>query len=804
MKISLNWLRQYIDLPESPEKIANLLTQSGLEVSNIAMFDSVQDSLQGLLIGQITTCKKHPNDDKLQLTTIDINSGKPLAIICEAPNVQAGQKVIVAPVGTAIYSYTGGEHKISETMIRGVMSEGMILAEDEIGLGPSHEEILVLDTPLPPGTPAKEYFNIQPDPIFTIDLTPNRVDACSHIGIARELGAMLDRPVQLPTIAQWQLEAPILPIQVAIANPKLCPRYTGIVMRGITVQRSPYWLQNKLKAIGIKPTNNIIDITNFIAHELGQPIHVVDYDQIVGQQIHINTSKQSRSLTTIDGVRRELLKEELMISDQAGGIAIAGILGSRRTRIHQNTQNIFLESAYFSPEIIRKTTQQQGIKTDAAWRYERGTDPNMTVYALQRAVGLIQAITQGKAASQIIDIYPQVIQHRAISVDYKNIQNIIGQYIPHASIKKILSNLNITVSDEQVDSFIALVPPYRLDITREIDVIEAILKIYGYENIKVKTHLGTTFLAETPQLMPYQLAHEVATLLAAHGYHEMYTNSLISSTYAKLIPALDQVHSIHLLNPLSERLDMLRTTLIFSGLEVIVHHINSKQPDLRLFELGKIYQKHDNSYLEQNRLGIWITGNQEAQNWISKPRAATFQDLNAILHKVLQRLGLVGIHSEPIKNSCYQTSVQLTCHQKILATMGSLNPTLLQHMGIKQTVFFADIDWDKLLNQPRRHIRYQAIPKWPIVKRDLSLVLDLGITFSEIKKLVRQQDEPLIRDMLLFDVYQGASLPASKKAYALSLMLQSEDKTLDDQRIHQVMKRLIRSFKDQLGAIIRE
>ncbi|MEM7055573.1 MAG: phenylalanine--tRNA ligase subunit beta [Bacteroidota bacterium] len=800
MRISLNWLQEYISLPESPEEIARLLTQSGLEVGNIEPLEPIKGSLQGLLIGQVIACEQHPHADKLKKTRVDIGDSRPLTIICGAPNVQIGQKVIIAPVGTKIHSYTGKTFKIKQAKIKGEVSEGMICAEDEIGLGPSHEGILVLDTSLLPGTPAIQYFDEQRDTIFTIELTPNRADACSHIGVARELRAILDRPIQFPAITQLQEDAQTLPIQVKIDDHTTCPRYSGIVISGVKVQASPPWLQNKLKAIGIHPTNNIIDVTNVITHELGQPLHAFDYDQIAGKEIQVKSPKEGKSLVTLDGVTRNLTGRELMISDQAGDIAMAGVLGGKRTSISQGTQSIFLESAYFSPTAVRKTAQQHDIKTEAAFRFERGTDPNITVYALQRACFLIQGITQGTTTSAVIDSYPTRIENSRIKVYYKNITRLVGQAIPPASIQKILNNLDIALSEAAEDSFIAIVPPYRVDVTREVDIIEEILRIYGYGRIEAQGQLGSIFLAEKAQPVSYK----IAALLAANGYHEIYTNSLTSSDYGKLTKTLDEAHNVCILNPLSERLDILRQTLIFSGLEVIAHNMNRQQTDLKLFEFGKTYHKDGNRYVEYNRLGIWLTGNLEAPNWISKPRAVTFQDLNATLYKILYRLGIVDFASEPITNACYETSVQLTFKQKPLVTAGILSQSLLQHAGINQPVFFADIAWDKLWGQSRPELQYQAISRFPAVKRDLSLVLDQSITFEAIKNLIKQQKEALIQDVFVFDVYEGGALSEGKKAYALTFVLQGKDKTLDDKRIHKVMIRLIHAFEKQLGAIIRE
>ena len=803
MKISHNWLQKYIDLPESPEEIARLLTQSGLEVSDIDLFELVKGSLQGLWIGQVMTCQQHPQADRLKQTYVDVGGDRQLSIICGAPNVQVGQKVVVAPVGATIYSYTGEELKIKQKRIRGVLSEGMLCAEDELGLGPSHEKILVLDTLLPPGTPASQYFDVQPDTVLTIDLTPNRVDAASHFGIARELRAILDRPIQLPTVSLLQIEAPHLPMRINIVDATACPRYTGIAMSNIKVQPSPSWLQNQLKAIGLSPVNNVVDITNFVMHDLGQPLHAFDYDQLVGQEIHVQVSKPGASLVTLDGLTRTLTGAELMISDQAGDIALAGVLGGKRTCIHEGTQNIFLESAYFAPNTIRQTTQHHGFKTEASFRYERGADPTMTLCALQRAVGLLQTTCQGKVASAVIDNYPQEVKARKIQVFYKNVFRLIGQPIPTADIRKILRNLDITVCDEQADSFVALVPPYRVDVAREVDIIEEILRIYGYERIEVGDQLGSTFLAPT-QSMPHKLMHEVATLLAASGYHEIYTNSLTSSAYGQLADALDVGDKLSILNPLSERLDVLRTTLLFSGLEVIAHNIHRKQRDLKLFEFGKIYYQDGGGYVEQHRLGIWLTGNRIAPSWLSKPQAVTFQDLHAIIYKILYRLGVVDFTNEPMISACYQSGVQLTLQQVPIATVGEVSQQLLQALDIRQPVFFADIHWDELLSQPRPQLQYRAIAKFPAAKRDLSLVLDQRVTFEEIEKLLDRHNEPLIQDMLVFDVYQGAALPPDKKAYALSFVLQDPNKTLDDRRIHQVMERLKNLFEGQLGASVRE
>ncbi|MEM9416744.1 MAG: phenylalanine--tRNA ligase subunit beta [Bacteroidota bacterium] len=803
MKISLNWLKDYIQLSESPEEVAQLLTQSGLEVVGRTIFEPIKGGLKGLLIGQVMTCEKHPNADQLQVTQIDVGQDTPLRIVCGAPNVQTGQKVIVAPVGTQLYGQDGSTLKIKKAKIRGEVSEGMLCAEDEIGLGDAHEGIMVLDTALPTGTPAAQLFHSQPDEIIEIDLTPNRGDACSHLGVARELGALLDRSVQYPTVTTFEPTAERLPIQVEVLDPSACPRYAGITISGVKVQPSPPWLRDKLRAIGLSPINNIVDVTNFVMHELGQPLHAFDYDQITGKQVTVGQLKPDTSLVTLDGITRKLDGTELMIADQAGGLGMAGILGGQHAGIHADTQNIFLESAYFSPGIIRKAAKQHALKTDASFRYERGTDPDRTVYALQRACLLIQEIAQGKIASELIDHYPEKIEPTRVKVHYKHIKRLLGQTIPKETIHQILKQLEITISQEETDSLIASVPPYRTDVKREADIIEEIARIYGYDRIEAKGQLGSTYLARTSYPTPHQFKQQVAALLAAQGYHEIYTNSLTKSAYAELTDALDSQQSVAITNPLSETLDVLRQTLLFGGLEVIAHNINRKQSDLKLFEFGKIYRKTGQQYVEDNRLGIWLTGNMEAVNWMRKPQSATFQELHVLVHQVLYQLGVTDFATEPLQSAFYQEGIQILLDQIQLLTAGQVHPTLLKHLDIAQPVFFVDIDWDTLLSNWKPLRQYQAISKFPPVKRDISLVLDQAVSFEAVRKVIAQQNNKLIQDFTVFDVYEGEKLGPNKKAYALSFVLQGKDRTLDDKTIDQVMARLMRAFETQLGALIR-
>lgn len=803
MKISLNWLKNYIQISETSEEVAQLLTQSGLEIGGQTVFEPIKGGLKGLVIGQVLRCDPHPNANRLKSTLVEVGQDAPLHIICGAPNVQAGQKVVVAPVGTTLYGQDGSTIKIKKTKIRGEVSEGMLCAEDEIGLGTTHEGIIVLDTSLPPGTPASQHFSSQPDEVLEIDLTPNRGDACSHLGVARELGALLDRSVHYPSVSALKPGTARLPIQIEVLDSTACPRYTGITISGVKVGPSPTWLRDKLGAIGLSPVNNIVDITNFVMHELGQPLHAFDYDQIAGQKITVGQLKPGTPFVTLDDTTRGLRGTELMVCDQTGGISMAGILGGKRTSIHAETQNIFLESAYFSPGIVRKAAKQHGLKTDASFRYERGTDPNITVYALQRACLLIQEIAQGEVASALIDLYPEKIEAAKIKVHYPNIARLLGQDIPSATIKQILNRLDITISHEEADSFVASVPPYRVDVRREVDIIEEIVRIYGYDRIEVKGQLGSTYLAKTVQPTPHQLRHEIASLLAAQGYYEIYTNSLTKSAYTESTDVLNPQQSVAISNPLSEALNVLRQTLLFGGLEVIAHNINRKQADLRLFEFGKTYHKADQEYVEENRLGVWLTGNTEAINWMRKSQETTFHDLHAVVHKVLHKLGVTNFKTESFESSCYQVGIQVLLGKMPLLTAGTVHTTLLKRMGIPQPVFFADMNWDALLGSCSPLSQYREISKFPLVKRDISLVLDKIITFEAVKRLIDQQANKLIQDFTIFDVYEGEVLGPNKKAYALSFVLQGKDKTLDDKTIDQVMARLMGAFEDQLGALIR-
>lgn len=807
MKISFSWLKDYIQLSkECPSRVAQLLTQSGLEVAAITEFELIKGGLKDLVIGQVIACQAHPNADSLKVTQVDVGRDNPLFIVCGAPNVAVGQKVVVAPVGAHLYNSQGDCLKIKKTKIRGEVSEGMICAEDEIGLGSAHEGILVLNTALAPGTPAVRHFDHCVDTVLEIDITPNRGDACSHIGTARELGALLDLPVQYPAVDDFSVdESGLMPVQVNVSDVEACPRYTAAVIKGVKVSPSPAWMQARLKAIGITPTNNIVDVTNFVMHELGQPLHAFDYNQIDGETVTVQCLKSGTEFVTLDGKTRVLNGEELMICDQSGGICMAGVLGGQRSSVHAGTEAIFLESAYFNPSVIRKAAKHHDIRTDASFRYERGVDPNLALYALHRACALIQQTAGGVVTAAPIDLYPNPIEACSIPISYQKIEQVAGVAIPKNTIKGILTRLDIAVTREEKQNFVALVPPYRADVRREADLIEEILRIYGYDRIPVSGHLSSNYLAKSNPSVGDKIQSKIADILVVEGYHEINTNSITDKAYVDLTDALEVQRSISIINPLSEILNAMRQTLLFSGLEVVKHNVNRKQSDLKLFEFGTTYCRVEGvkQYQESSRLGIWLTGHVETINWRRKPSLATFQDLNAIIHKVLGKLGITAATYNPITHALYDECVQITNGEVTLLTAGNVSQALLQHFDIRQPVFFADVEWKALLDAQKQLYKYQPLSKFPPVRRDLSLVLDKKVPFEALKRVVAQQKNKLIQDVNVFDVYEGQNLPADKKAYALSFVLQGHNKTLDEKVIDKTMMRLRRAFEEQLGATIR-
>jgi phenylalanyl-tRNA synthetase beta chain len=805
MKISLNWLREYIDIGHLPApEIGSLLTQSGLEVEGVETYEQVKGSLEGLVIGEVVSCEKHPNADKLTKTTVDIGQGQPVPIVCGAPNVALGQKVVVAPVGSTIYPINGEPFKLSKAKIRGEVSEGMIVAEDEVGLGTSHDGIMVLDTHLPAGTPAKEHFNIHSDQILEIGLTPNRSDATSHIGVARDLRALTGKEIAWPSVAEFKTDKPLNKIQVIVENTEACPRYSGLTIEGITVKDSPQWLQNRLKSIGMTPINNVVDATNFVLHELGQPLHAFDAAQVSGQKVVVKTMPEGSRFVTLDEKERKLGTQDLMICNAEEGMCIAGVFGGLKSGVTDFTTGIFLESAYFNPNYIRRTSQLHGLKTDASFRFERGTDPNMTVFALKRAALLIKELAGGDITSEVIDIYPNPIKDFKVGMKFRNIDRLIGKKLDRETIYKILNSLDIKVENTDEIGFTAIVPPYRYDVEREADVIEEILRIYGYDNIELSRNLKSDYLSDFPEVDPDSVQYQISNLLAANGYNEILTNSLTKPTYTEKIGGFNAEDNVEILNKLSEDLGVLRQSLMFTGLESIAYNINHKQREIRFFEFGKTYRKNANGYIEKYRLSIFLSGNVEAENWRNQTKSVQFHDLYSTVTKIFNKFIVGNPQNEPCETPFLEYGLEFKSGGQVLGYAGKVDSDVLKIVDIKQDVFYADLDWEVLLGLTNRGFEYVEVSKYPEVRRDLSLVIDKSLTFEEIKKIALKEENSLIRNINIFDYYEGENIGKDKKAYALSFILQDRTKTLTDKIIDRTMERLMKTFETELGAIIRK
>ncbi|WP_128544869.1 phenylalanine--tRNA ligase subunit beta [Larkinella soli] len=804
MKISYQWLNQLITLPEAPEEVGKILTGTGLEVEGISRIETIPGGLEGVVIGEVLTCEKHPDADKLSLTTVDAGQEAPLSIVCGAPNVRAGQKVVVALVGATLHPTSGESFVIKKAKIRGAASEGMICAEDEIGLGTSHAGVMVLDTDLPNGTPAVKYFGLEADYQIEIGLTPNRADAASHLGVARDLKAVLNRPVQWPSLEAFRVDNRNLPIGVVVENPEAAPRYTGLTIDGLTVGESPDWLKRRLRAIGLNPINNVVDVTNYVLHELGQPLHAFDADWITGETVVVRTVAEGTPFVTLDGVERKLAATDLMICNAEEPMCIGGVFGGASSGVTRQTTRIFLESACFNPAWIRRTAQHHGLKTDASFRFERGTDPNLPVVALKRAALLIQEVAGGTVSSDIVDLYPDPIGDRSVPVRYKNVDRLIGIRIERAEITRILESLDIRVSDATDDGFTALVPPYRVDVEREADVIEEILRIYGLDNVPLSDHLASDFLSEFPETDPDRLQERVSQLLAAGGFFETLTNSLTRPAYHEAIrPTLPNA-DVQLLNPLSEELSVMRQTLLFSGLETLVYNLNRRQKDLKIFEFGKSYGRQGERFIERRHLGLWMTGNVQSESWFGKSEPVTYHDLAGAVQRILTSMRVKPTESQPADPALFQYGLILSVNKKPVVTLGLVRRNLARLVELKQPVFFADFDWQYLLRLYNGKVEFAEVPRFPEVRRDLSLVLDRTVSYEQISRLAYQTERKLLRDLNVFDVYEGENLGAGKKSYSVSFTLQDPGQTLNDTVIDKTMNRLMSAFERELGAVIRK
>lgn len=803
MKISYNRLKAYIAIQESPEEIGALLTGSGLEVEGIEVFESIKGGLEGVVIGEVLTCEKHPNADKLSLTTVDVGS-EIVPIVCGAPNVAKGQKVIVAKEGATLYPISGEPFEIKKAKIRGEVSQGMICAEDEIGIGESHAGIMVLDTDLANGTPAASFFNIVKDHILEIGLTPNRADAASHLGVARDLKALLGREICIPSVDTFAYDNDSRVIPVEVENTQDCPRYAGLTISNVKVEPSPEWLQNYLKALDLDPINNIVDITNFILHDLGQPLHAFDADKIQGGKIIVKKLPKDTPFTTLDDKERKLSGEELMICDEKEGLCIAGIFGGKGSGVSDDTTTIFLESAYFSPDVIRKGSQFHGLKTDASFRFERGTDPNMPVYALKRAAALIKEIAGGEISSPIMDLYPEPIEDRIIDVSYSNITRLIGKELERSTIKEILESLEISYIGETEKNITVRVKPYRVDVTREADVIEEILRIYGFDNVELSENLQADYLAEHPSKDLNKLQLRVSELLASRGFYEIITNSLTKPSYVEKSGYLNPTFNVEILNKLSEDLGVMRQTLLFSGLEVLAHNINRRQKDLRVFEFGTVYSNTPDGYAEGRKIALFLTGDKAAESWLEPSKKLSFTDLYSAVEVIIEKLGISNVSVDIIHEAPYDYALQLKLGEKILGTAGLVQDSLAKLAEVRQEVWYAELDWDLLAKKASGLKKFQEISKFPEVRRDLSLVIDKEVSFDQIKKVALKAGGKLLQRIGAFDVYQGDKIDAGKKAYALSFYLQDTEQTLTDKVIDKTMSRLIQSFENEVGAFIRK
>ncbi len=810
MKISYNWLKQYISIPETAEEIGQTLTGTGLEVESVEPFETIKGGLKGLVIGEVLTCAKHPNADKLSITTVDVGSSAPLQIVCGAPNVAARQKVVVATVGTTVYPTKGEPFLIKSAKIRGEQSEGMICAEDEIGLGESHAGIMVLSTTVANGTSAASFFNIQSDSILEIGLTPNRADAASHIGVARDIKAAKNRELNWPSITSFKVDNTSLTVPVSVEEPEMCPRFSGVSIANVKVQESPAWLKNSLQAIGLTPINNIVDVTNFICHELGQPLHAYDVAEITGKKISVKTLPAGSKFKTLDGKERSLLATDLMVCDGEGnGMCLAGVFGGINSGITEKTTNVFLEGAYWSPNVIRKTSMHHGLKTDASFRFERGTDPNGTLYAVKRAALLIQELAGGEIASEVVDIYPTKIQNRIIEVKDKNVNRLIGKSLSRDVIFGILESLDIQITDKKEDRFTVSVPPYRVDVTQEADVVEEVLRIYGFNNIELTEIAGTDYLASFPDKDINKFKRSVGEMLSGNGFFEILTNSLSNAAYQLKHKLAFNGEPIEILNKLSEEQGILRQTMLFTGIEVCAYNINRRQKDLKLFEFGKIYWKDaakqgKEKYCEEERLALYLSGSFETENWQTKSRQVTYYDLAQFISQVLQKSAIENSNQEAFADPLFEFGVKILKGTKEIGKIGKVKTTLLKDFGVKQEIFYADLSTALLFKMANPKFVVTEVPKFPEVRRDLSLVIDKKVTFAEIKDLVSATEKRLVKELIAFDVYEGDKIPQGKKAYALGFTLLDEAKTLTDDEIDKTMNKLMSAFEEKMGAVIRK
>lgn len=812
MKISYQWLKDFIQTDLSPEKIGEVLTSIGLEVEGIEEVETVKGGLKGVVIGEVLTCEKHPDADRLKVTTVNLGLDAPAQIVCGAPNVAAGQKVLVATIGTTLYPGDGNEaFVIKKSKIRGVESMGMICAEDELGLGKSHDGIMVLDSSAIPGTPAAEWMNVKSDYCLEIGLTPNRTDAFSHFGVARDLYAALRNMEGIEPL-QVELKQPNIhsvegtgPFKVSVIASDGAPRYAGILMDNITVGPSPEWLSNRLATIGLRPINNVVDITNYIQHELGQPLHAFDADKIEGKEIIVRYAHQGEKFTALDGVEHELNSEDLMICDAVKPMCIAGVFGGLNSGVSESTTRVFIESAYFNPVVVRKTARRRGLHTDASFRFERGADPNITLQALFRCVQLLQDNAQAKVASELIDIYPQKIESNQVTLSLEYANRLIGQEIPKERIRQILNDLEIEIIKEESDTLQLSIPNYRTDVTRPADVVEEILRIYGFNNIDFPKGLKSS-TSSAPKPDPEKLTNTISDYLVAQGYHEIMGMSLTKTKYHSFSKQeeLGENNAIQLLNPLSQDLAVLRQTLLWGGLESVELNKNHKNPDLRLFEFGKVYHKMESGYKERYMLALFLSGKRNPESWNSSSDEVSFFDLKSGVEGILKALGVTEYQTTSSSVDYLSEGLDFSFKNKVIARLGIVHNQLQKKFDLKNNILFAELEWETILSlMPKGAIQYKPADKFPRVRRDLSLLLNKTISFSEIQKVSFETERKLLKEVGLFDVYEGKNLEPGKKSYAVSFVLQDSTKTMTDEQVEGIMSKLSTALDEKLGAKMR-
>ncbi len=819
MNISYSWLKQYIDINLSPAEVAKVLTSIGLEVEGIESVEKVKGGLEGFVIGEVKTCLKHPGADKLSVTTVDIGQEDLLNIVCGAPNVAAGQRVVVATIGTTVYK---GEESfvIKRAKIRGEESEGMICAEDETGMGNSHDGIMVLPDTAAVGTPARAYFKAEPETMFVIGLTPNRIDSASHLGVARDLAAYLkkDRDIQLikPSVESFKVDSENYPVDVIIENPKSCRRYAGVSVSGVKIGTSPEWLQSRLISIGMHPVNNVVDVTNFVLHELGQPLHAFDADQLKGRKIVVRNLPEGTPFVTLDGIERKLSSTDLMICDGVDPVAIGGVFGGLHSGVTETTENIFIESAYFDPVSVRITAKRHNISTDASFRFERGVDPEMTITALKRCALLIKEIAGGSISSPIVDVYPSPIHPVKVSATFSNIDRLIGKKIKRNLLHSILVSLDFKILVENETGFELEVPSYRVDVTREADVIEEILRIYGYNNIEVSETLKAS-LSYSPRPDKDKLTDLVSEFMTGNGFNEIMCNSLTSASYYESLATYPAANLVRIKNPLSNELDSMRQTLLFGGLETIRHNANRQHPDLRLFEFGNCYSYHGDrgtrnpleKYQEEFMLGMFITGNRTEPNWATKEETGSFYLLKSYLENLLSKLGLEAgsfqVNPLTAKEDLFTAGLVYQRNNLPVAEIAIVTQSLAKNFDLRNDVFYAGVHWENLMKARGDHkVKYKELPKFPEVRRDLALLLDKSVTFDQIRDIAVKIERKLLTRINLFDVYEGDRIEKNKKSYAVSFILQDTEATLTDERIDRIMKKLMEAYQKELSAEIRK